>query len=126
MKLILTDGSETFRVWLKIKHYGNGNLAIVLYYMNGGILDIWTVVTVNLALLICDENCAYIDVNNNGKEILTWLVQNKLATPTKRIDRYGYCIYPMYQFDPEALKSCDPEGYAEYIKYWRQCNVCDE
>ena len=117
MQLTMTSESKTFPVWLKVRYYSNGNLAIVLYYINGDIIDIWTVVTANLGFL-CDKNCSYIDTNNNGEEIRDWLVQNKLATPTRRSDRSGYCTYPIYEFDPEVLKRLDPEGYNEYIEYW--------
>ena len=118
MDLLLTDCGKTFPVWLRVACYLNGNLAIKLLFWNECFLDVWTVLTVNL-LEICDMDCAYIDVNNNGEEILEWLVKNGLAVPTGRSARSGYCEYPEYHFDPDALKRLDPDGYAAYLA-WRR------
>lgn len=50
---------------------------------NDGEPSLWNVLTVNLNSLP-SKNCAYIDVNNNGEEILAWIKRNKLAVPTGR------------------------------------------
>lgn len=117
--LTIVNHGKTFPVTLKIARYGNGNLAIVLMRQElEGFWDVWTRLTVNLPEL-CDTDCAYIDVNNNGDEILSWLSKNGLAIPTGRSASSGYCTYPEYHFDPDALKRLDPDGYAAYLA-WRR------
>lgn len=112
--LTITSHGTTFPVALKIARYNTGNLAVILMRKEeAGYWDVWTVLTVSLPVL-CDTNCAYIDVNNNGEEILEWLTQNQLAVPTGRSERSGYCEYPEYRFNRAALKHLDPEGYDAY------------
>ena len=122
-KLLLTDGGETFEVWLKISCYRNGNLKITLLFWNEDFRDIWTFVTADSGMLLCGKDCAYIDTYTNGQEILDWLVKNKLATPMRRADSFGGCTYPIYQFNSKMLKHLDPEGYADYINGWKQWNM---
>ena len=116
--LTITSHGTTFPVRLLVAKYCNGNLAIKLLFWNECFWDVWTVLTVNL-LELCDTDCAYIDINNNGDEILAWLVKSGLAVPTGRSARSGYCNYPEYRFAPDVLKHLDPDGYAAYLA-WRR------
>lgn len=62
-----------------------------------------------------EKDCAFLDVNHLGEEIRTWVEKNHLGTPTDRMERSGFVVYPEYRFDPERLKELDDKGYAEYI-----------
>ncbi|MFR5631424.1 MAG: DUF4313 domain-containing protein [Monoglobales bacterium] len=100
---------------LEVGSYMEGNLAIMMNVWEGKLSEPWNVLTVNL-MGIRDKNCAFIDTNNNGQEILAWIVRNGLAVPTGSYGSSGYCAYPEYRFREDALRECDPEGYEEYLK----------
>lgn len=60
--------------------------------------------TVNLASG-AEEGCAYIDINNCPKDLIQMLIDEEIMWYTD-IDRMsGYCIYPMFRFSDEWLKS---------------------
>ena len=123
--LTLNDCGEEFEVRLEVRAYRGGSLAIVLRFWNGDFWDIWTIVTIDL-LFVCDQDCAYIDTQTNGKEIVDWLKRNKLVIR----ERAGFSVdgwsYPYCCFDPDVLKKFDPEGYDEYLECWKMYNECDE
>lgn len=54
-------------------------------------------ITVNITKL--PDNQACIDVNNLGDYICDWLIENKLAKPTNKVARSGFCTYPIFEFD---------------------------
>lgn len=98
---------------LKIAAYMEGNLAIQMMNLEDGEWEPWNTLTVNLGGRR-DKNCAFIDTNNNGEEILAWIIRNGLAVPTGRIRRSGFCAYPEYRFREAVLWNIDPEGYDQY------------
>lgn len=100
---------------LGVASYSEGNLAITMTTWEEGVPEPWNILTVNLSG-IRDKNCAYIDTNNNGEEILAWIIRHGLAVPTGYIQRSGYCLYPEYRFRPEILQEIDQEGYLSYLK----------
>lgn len=63
----------------------------------------WSDLTVNLDTKLA-PNRAYIDTNNNGNEIINWLISNKLGKPTGRYGASGFCVYPEFEFDMNELK----------------------
>ena len=79
--------------------------------------------TVNLGSDIGNEtimprSCGFIDVNN-FPAAERFIAENGLGTPYKRFGEQvygysGYCEYPLYRFDEEALKQCDPQGFKAY------------
>ena len=69
--------------------------------------------TVNLPLVL-EKWYSFIDTNNLSDDVLKWLADNKLANPTGKYARSGYCTYPLYWFDPKALQKYDPDGCAKY------------
>ena len=79
----------------------------------------WNVLTVNLNS-IRPQNCAFIDTNNNGEDILAWIIRHGLAVPTGTYGRSGFCNYPEYRFRPEILQEIDPDGYASYLHDWKE------
>lgn len=88
----------------------NGNLYVGLLTYEKGYPQPWQNLTVNLSVR-CAPNCAYIDTNNNGNEIIEWLEQNGLGKPTGNLMPSGWCIYPEFEFDMETLMGHVTEDY---------------
>ena len=80
----------------------NGNLYVGLITHEEGWAEPWQNLTVNLSVK-CADDCAFIDTNNNGDEIITWLISNKLGKPTGRIKASGWCTYPEFKFNLDEL-----------------------
>lgn len=109
---------NTYQMQLRIaSYYTTGNLAIELYCWSEEENDWspWNTLTVNPDFCV-EKNCAYIDVNNNGKLILDWLKKNRLARSMGSSMSSGYCIYPKYRFFKKALREADSEGYERYLR----------
>lgn len=81
----------------------NGNLYLGLVTHESGFPEPWQNLTVNLSVK-CKENCAFIDTNNNGTEIIEWLMTNQLGRLTGRMESSGFCVYPEFKFDMQKLK----------------------
>lgn len=98
---------EVHKVQLKAGYYeSNGNLAIQMIECEDGVPAWpWSTLTVNLGV-DCPKDCAYIDVNNNGSEILSWITENGLAVPTGNVS----AGYPEYCFDHKILEGIELEG----------------
>ena len=112
----------TYKIELKITSYMEGNLAVTMTSWENGEPEPWNVLTVNLDS-VRPQNCAFIDTNNNGEEILAWIIRHGLAVPTGTSARSGYCQYPEYRFRPERLLEIDPERYSAYLHDWRKDTV---
>ena len=83
----------------------NGSLYVGLLTNEEGYPEPWQNLTVNLdASRFCKPNCAYIDTNNNGVGIIDWLEENGLGQETGRIGMSGFCAYPEFEFNMEALE----------------------
>lgn len=80
----------------------NGNLYVGLITHEEGYPEPWSDLTVNLGVK-CKENCAFIDINNNGREIIDWLVDNGLGVLTEYIMPSGFCEYPEFEFNMDKL-----------------------
>ena len=80
----------------------NGNLYVGMITNYEGYPEPWSNLTVNLSVP-CKPNCAYIDTNNNGSEIINWLESNGLGEKTGRVNFSGWCSYPEFEFNMEAL-----------------------
>ena len=106
---------KKYSIQLEVCTYTDGNLAIAMTLWEDGEPEPWNILTVNL-YGIREKNCAFIDTNNNGQDILKWIDEYNLGTPTGCIQRSGYCEYPEYRFSEEVLKQIDAEGYAVYLR----------
>ena len=92
----------------KGKYVNNGKLAVLMYETTpkGKIKDIFGDLTVNLgedSVMANETNSQFIDTNNLGNEITQWLVENNIAKPTFFTGFSGYCAYPLFKFNDEAL-----------------------
>ena len=73
----------------------------------------YTDVTVNITKL--PYLMAAIDVNNNGQEMMDFLVDNGLAKPVPgQAAHSGFVDYPIAVLNEEALTKIDPKVFAEY------------
>lgn len=68
---------KTYSIQLTIATYLNGNLAIRMENWSNGEPELWNILTVNLGGKM-PKDCAFIDTNNNGKDILAWIVRHGL------------------------------------------------
>ena len=104
---------EKVSLELQVRSYYDGNPAVLLSDWNNGEPEPWGDLTVNLGMTM-EKNCAFLDINQLGEEIQTWVEKNRLGSPTGRMERSGFVVYPEYRFNPERLKELDDKGYAEY------------
>ena len=84
------------------RYANNGNLYVGLITHHEGYPEPWNNLTVNLDV-ICAKNCAFIDTNNNGNEIIAWLIDNELGSLTGDLVPSGWCVYPEFEFNMEKL-----------------------
>lgn len=105
---------KNIQIMLKVASYMDGNLAIQMFGLDDGKWEPWNVLTVNLPGSR-EKDCAFIDTNNNGTEILSWIIRNGLAVPTGAKGYSGYCVYPEFRFRETILREIDPEGYEQYL-----------
>ena len=102
---------RTHPMSFKLASYAeNGNLYVGLDTHIEGYPEPWSDLTVNLSVP-CKPNCAFIDTNNNGNEIIMWLEAHKLGHLTGNLMPSGWCVYPEFEFDMEALMEHVTEDY---------------
>ena len=68
---------NTYKIQLNVTSYTEGNLAVTMTSWEDGEAEPWNVLTVNLNS-IRPQNCAFIDTNNNGEDILAWIIWQSL------------------------------------------------
>lgn len=112
-KFELKRYGKIYPITLEIASYREGNLGIQMYSWEEGEPEPWNTLTVNLEG-IRETDCAFIDVNNNGQDILVWITRYGLAVPTGIKKNSGFCSYPEYRFREEVLREIDPKGYDDY------------
>lgn len=107
------------KIRLRIASYqNNGNLAIEIEVKSGLFhWEAWDMLTVNVVPQ-SGPNFALIDTNKLGDDVVSWLVEKKLAVPTSWAERSGFCLYPQVMFHTDALTQADPEGYQGHIRHW--------
>jgi len=88
---------------LQCAAYGNGNLAIMMITHEEGYAEPWSTLTVNLMDGLAPD-IAFVDINDNGDDILRWIEQNGFGEPTGRTRQSGYVTYPEYKFDLEKIE----------------------
>ena len=65
----------------------------------------FSTLTVWVCPVFTTDRCAYIDTNNNPKELITKLEDMGIMSKTGYTTHSGYCDYPEYEFDAEWLES---------------------
>lgn len=104
----LNKYDENYKIVLRKDTYmNNGTLAVlmVVIYDNGE-EEIWSDLTVNIfdSDIMATDKMAFIDTNNNGDDIIQWLVDNGIGHPTGHNGRSGYCVYPLFKFDDMVVE----------------------
>lgn len=100
-----TSWGQTHPISFIVNHYANNNnLSINMITTIDDYPEPFSFLTVNLNEK-CAENCAFIDVNNNGPDIIDWLIDNKLGKLSGKIKQSGFCIYPEFIFDLNEIKN---------------------
>lgn len=111
--LTLNRYERTHPMTFKLANYvENGNLYVGLLTNIDGYEEPWSDLTVNLSVP-CKPNRAFIDANNNGNEIIAWLVNNGLGHTTGLMMPSGWCVYPEFEFNMEALMEHVTKDYRE-------------
>lgn len=102
--LILNVWGKSHPITFRLDTYAqNGNLYVGMVTHEDGYPVPWSDLTVNLGVK-CKENCAYIDINNNGSVIIEWLMAHGLGHLTGNLRTSGWCDYPEFEFNMNALK----------------------
>jgi len=92
---------EKFNLVAKTANYSdNDSLAVMLETDEG---EPFAVLTVNLSDGVAEKEYQYIDTNNNSWAE-EFIKKYKLGEPTGIMGFSGFCQYPLYKFNLEALK----------------------
>ena len=94
------------------QYASNGNLYVGLITHEEG-YEPWSNLTVNFDVK-CEKNCSFIDTNNNGNEIIVWLVENGLGYTTGLEMRSSFCTYPEFKFNMDKLLQYVMKGDNHY------------
>ena len=100
LTLLRKDGKWVFPFVTYYQH-GLGTplcLALLAYVEDSNEFESEAVITVNLPGAERSAGCQFIDTNNNGEEVLDWLMLYGLCTPTGRYAVSGFCKYPEVDF----------------------------
>lgn len=98
-------------------YYSTGGLAVLLADWSSGVPEPWGDLTVNLGYSV-EKDCAFVDVNRLGENVLAWIEKNALGKPTGRTERSGFVTYPECRFNAERLQALDDNGYFGYCKQY--------
>ena len=100
----LNAWGKTHPIEFELNSYAsNGNLYVGMSTFYDWYREPWGDLTVNLGVK-CKPNCAFIDTNNNGPEIINWLLQNNLGKLTGREMPSGWCRFLEFEFNMEELR----------------------
>lgn len=110
--LTLNAYEKEHKISFKLATYAeNDNLFVGLIAHDLDYPDPWSDLTVCLDTE-CKPNCSFIDTNNNGNEIINWLIENKLGKLTDRMELSGWwCLYPEFEFNMDELMKHVTEDY---------------
>lgn len=107
----------TYRVIPKLNTYAeNNNLYIGLDYFDTD-CNAWlpySDITVNVGRLPFLESA--IDTNNNGNEVVDFLVRNGFGELTGDSIPSGFCVFPVFKFNEDKLKEIDSFTFKQYAK----------
>ena len=106
---------KNYSMQLTFQMYAEGNLGIEMIRWRGDDSEPWGMLTVNLDGKR-QKDCAFIDTNNHGQEILEWIEKNGMGHVAGRTGQSGFCTYPEVQFNSEFLKELNPRAYEVYAK----------
>ncbi len=110
-------------VWVVpvIEYYSEGlgsPIAMSLLSFDGEALEPYNTITVNLPDCKRSAGCQFIDTNNNGDDIISWLEENDLGKRTGNMSKSGYCEYPEFNF-------YSGKKFMEYKALWDKLTFSD-
>ena len=111
----IDDFGNKYNITLKISSYEEGgSLDIAMLYYD---IDFKTdmpygVLTVNLCQEL-EPDCAFVDTNNCGENIMRFIEDNKIGVPTGKTARSGFCTYPEVKFNLERIREIENESYSK-------------
>lgn len=97
-KLLRYKKEWVFPVITTYEHGLGSPVALILLYLEGNSLEIYTDVTVNLPECTRSAGCQFIDTNANEEDILDWLEENQFGERTGKSGKSGFCTYPEFNF----------------------------
>lgn len=106
----------TEKVGLSLSMYvGNGNLYMGMSYYDPDLgWDHYGDVTVNVTENSLPYLFSAIDTNNNGQNVVDFLVENGIARPTGIDLQSGFCRYPVMEFEAGMLEKISPGVFRAY------------
>lgn len=90
-------------VAFSLERYHNGNTAVMIYKPKLLGYEEWDVLTVNTDTVLSPD-CACIDTNHHGEDIIDCLKQLGLGEATGLTCTSGFCKYPVFKLDIEKIK----------------------
>ncbi len=100
---------NTYDIILRRGSYStNKTLAIAMICVDkSGFEEPYATLTVNIddSDVLANKTRAFVDTNNLGEKILTWIVDNKLGKHTGYRGCSGFCSYPLVEFDENVIKN---------------------
>lgn len=101
--LTLNAHGAEYQISFHLANYATtGNLYVGMIVHYDEETDDWSDLTVNLDEKL-KPNHSYIDTNNNGNEIMNWLINNNLGRYTYGMGFSGFCVYPEFEFNIDEL-----------------------
>lgn len=83
--------------------YVAGGLAVQAMCVDDDVVtEPFTTLTVCLGPMDKNDNVTFVDTNNNP-EAESFIKKNRLGKDTGRQASSGYCVYPLYRFNPAAF-----------------------
>lgn len=101
-RIILEKYGEKFPIELVLGYYPNGSFGIALNSWSEGYAEPWSTLTINLGYEL-PPYCAYVDTNNNGEDIVDWIIENNLGELTGDYGYSGFCKYPLIKFNKDII-----------------------
>lgn len=115
---VIKEYGNTYDITLEIQTYSAPiGLCVELVDNSEGYPVPYSRITVNIDEFVDPEYTgllAAIDTNNNP-DITKFLESNNLAKFTGKVAISGYCTYPIYKFDENALREASPESFEEHM-----------
>lgn len=114
-----SDSTGTIVVEMYIRQYAiNANIFIGLITNDEGYPEPFANVTVNTELPL-PAYCGFVDVNNLP-DAEKFIAENDLGEFLGIRRKYGYCEYPLYQFNEDKLRELCPEELEDYEQNLRE------
>ena len=104
-KLTLNSCGRDYPIMFVAEQYEGGNgLCIRMITDADGFIEPYANLTVSPSNNPTNENCAFVNTNNLGNDIIFWLMDNELGQLTGWWGYSGYCSYPEFEFNMNEVE----------------------